>query len=661
MTGQIKIVASRAELLKAIKCALPGDTIALTAGSYGDVSIIRRDFADKLTITSLDPYNPATFSSLSIANSRGVVFDNVVFNQTPTTSSVAWNSAVSITNSQNIEILNSILKGGLAVNGVDASATKLDTSGNVLGFPTGRAVTVSNSSDIVIKNNEISTFHKGVVLSKSAGVLIEGNEIHNLRTTPISGGGVNDVTVAKNHLHDLHPWNLGGTGDHGDFVHFWTVPGQNGPTTRVVVVDNYMDQARGQALLGVYLDDNRNGIGFNSVRIENNAIINSNNQAIRLENVRGTVVGNLAVASDLGSKVIPALVVRDGSSVTTLGNLIERVASDATSSVTRLDIVARPGSDHSQTMTAFLNMLEDMTLPDLAMGHIRALFASVEKHAPLVSSAVTPLVIEGTDGKDSMLDKGGPAAFAGLGGDDRYGVSSIATSVVEAKESGVDTVKASIDFALPANVENLFLNGNAVSARGNELDNLIRGNHLSNFLNGFDGNDSINGGAGADTIVGGSGDDRLNGEDGDDLLDGGAGNDALNGGGGVDTLIGGAGNDRIRGGWGSDLLSGGAGADLFIFAPGDFDSFQADVITDFVRTEGDKISLGGIDANTGTLSNEKFSFIGASAFSGKAGELRYDIDGGRAHVYGDMDGDGIADLHLVIDGVSHLVASDFLL
>jgi serralysin len=74
----------------------------------------------------------------------------------------------------------------------------------------------------------------------------------------------------------------------------------------------------------------------------------------------------------------------------------------------------------------------------------------------------------------------------------------------------------------------------------------------------------------------------------------------------------------------------------------------------------DKIDLSLIDADTNTAGDQAFTFVGTNAFSNKAGELRYDVVGSQIHIYGDTNGDGIPDLHIV--GYSPtVVAGDFML
>jgi serralysin len=160
----------------------------------------------------------------------------------------------------------------------------------------------------------------------------------------------------------------------------------------------------------------------------------------------------------------------------------------------------------------------------------------------------------------------------------------------------------------------------------------------------------------ADTINGGQGNNILKGMDGFDVLSGRDGQDKLYGGNGGDNLFGDDGNDKLTGGKGQDLLEGGSGNDVFIFekisdsVTGD----KRDLIDDFSHSEGDKVDLSKIDAGS---SNGSFDFIGDTAFSGTAGELRF-----HNHILsGDVDGDGKADFQIKIADVNTMHNSDFIL
>ena len=89
-----------------------------------------------------------------------------------------------------------------------------------------------------------------------------------------------------------------------------------------------------------------------------------------------------------------------------------------------------------------------------------------------------------------------------------------------------------------------------------------------------------------------------------------------------------------------------------------------DSITDFqagalgASSAIDRIDLSAIDANSKTTKDDPFAYIGTSAFTKHAGELRYD---GQGHILGDLNGDGVADFSLAVSLTGQLDASDFIL
>lgn len=169
-------------------------------------------------------------------------------------------------------------------------------------------------------------------------------------------------------------------------------------------------------------------------------------------------------------------------------------------------------------------------------------------------------------------------------------------------------------------------------------------------LVGTNRNDILNGAGGNDTISGTGGHDLLSGFAGADLLDGGIGQDQLNGGAGNDTLIGGAGRDE---------LTGGAGADVFRFLALSDSAVggNRDRIIDFRRSESDIIDVSAIDANTRVAGDQAFSFIGTAAFGRVAGQMRFSA--GLLQL--DVNGDGRADMDVVVQGLSSMLGADFVL
>lgn len=212
-----------------------------------------------------------------------------------------------------------------------------------------------------------------------------------------------------------------------------------------------------------------------------------------------------------------------------------------------------------------------------------------------------------------------------------------------------------------------------VGIRLNALDNLMGGGANSDGVDGGAGNDTLYGRGGDDGLFGGDGIDRLFGEAGSDNIDGGAGNDLLYGGtdadrmhgaAGNDTIYGEAGDDVLLGDAGTDQLFGGLGADIFEFtsvADSSTSASTADRIRDFSQAQGDRIDLRQIDADGALGGNDAFSFIGTAAFGNVAGQLRAVVTSGNTFIQGDVNGDGVADFVIRVDGVHTLTAADFLL
>jgi Ca2+-binding RTX toxin-like protein len=276
-------------------------------------------------------------------------------------------------------------------------------------------------------------------------------------------------------------------------------------------------------------------------------------------------------------------------------------------------------------------------------------FIDSAANVPIVGSAASAPVVAsdgqvrfGTDGPDRLIGGDGSDTLSGGGGadyldggaganvlrgglaNDRYVIRSTGDVIEDeigfSQGGGIDTVESWISYTLPRNVEILRLQGAAnLDGAGGAAPEALVGNTGANTLRGNGGNDVLNGKSGNDTLIGGAGADSLVGED---------------------------------------------GADVFVFLsaadsrPGQTDR---DFINGFERGI-DRIDLSAIDANPVTAGDQAFSFIGTAAFSGAAGELRYQGYGlNWVIVSADADGDRTADMQVFVNLVTALDAADFVL
>jgi Ca2+-binding RTX toxin-like protein len=101
---------------------------------------------------------------------------------------------------------------------------------------------------------------------------------------------------------------------------------------------------------------------------------------------------------------------------------------------------------------------------------------------------------------DNYLNGGlGSDRLEGGAGDDTYVVNTVADTIIET--SGSDTVRSSVDYVLPNDIENLELIGLLdLEAHGNASANLITGNSGNNVIQGHGGADELFGRGGEDAF-----------------------------------------------------------------------------------------------------------------------------------------------------------------
>jgi len=308
----------------------------------------------------------------------------------------------------------------------------------------------------------------------------------------------------------------------------------------------------------------------------------------------------------------------------------------------------------------------------------------------------------------NILDGGaGADTLIGGKGNDTYIVDNAGDVVIELANEGTDTVKASIDYTLGDNLENLVLLDGALKGTGNELKNTITGNSANNVLDGGKGVDTLIGGEGNDTyivdlLVKGTGtkasvaledtivekanqgtdtlelrmdadaissftgsasitlganlenlDARqlgnlsinLTGNAADNEIWGSAGNNVLNGGAGNDILHAGDGGENVLiGGLGADTMYGGSGKDTFKF----------NALNEMGLGDKQDVIIGFGDGDKLDFSALKgYSFVEDGEFTG-AKQLRYEVDGNDIVVYGNSNADTAPDFSIKLVGVHEL-------
>jgi len=645
-------VSTTNELLSAISSASSGDTISLSSGTYSNVSLKNINFSGNVTITSTDPSNPAVLTSLLVKNSSGLTFSNLEFSELDPTKLYGF----TVQGSSNIVLDHLDVHSVIGLGSAEASAPLL----------------IRSSTNVTVTNSDFHDSRFGINILDDTGLTISNNYFHDIRTDGIRGGGNSDVVISQNTFTDFYP----ATGDHADAIQFWTT-NTTTSASNITIDSNLVVRGAGGEIQGIFMRDEVGGLPYYNVTITNNEILGSLYNGISILGVEsGSATGNTVIGyADQTSWMTvwesATMSFSDNTATTFLnsngtasvvgsdGNVL--YASSATTDEKQLVydwLLAHPAVLYEQGATGDAMRSEfGISVTDTQITLDGTVFHRIEGTSgadTLWGNGTGNSIIEGGAGNDSLIGQAtGITYLVGGSGDDTYTVRSTSTYVIEVANGGTDTVATYVNYTLPDNVENMRLMGTAdLTVSGNALDNRIVAGTGNDTIYGLDGNDLLQGGTGNDYIDGGNGNDTITG---------GSGNNTLLGGAGDDTIKGGTGNDIIDGGTGNNTMTAGSGNDTFRFVTADLATYSTNTINNFTHGN-DIIDLSLVDANKLTVTrNEVFTFLGQGAFDKVAGELRYDVVNGSAYVYGDLNGDGVADFAIVLKGVTSLSAADFIL
>ena len=297
--------------------------------------------------------------------------------------------------------------------------------------------------------------------------------------------------------------------------------------------------------------------------------------------------------------------------------------------------------------------------------------------------------ITGNSAKNILDGNKGADQLIGGDGDDTYKIDDLGDTVIELPGQGTDTIQSTVDYTLPANVEDLLLTGSApIFGTGNSGSNKITGNIAANILDGGGGKDHLIGFWGNDTYIVDSTDDTIteNGPASDiDLVQSSISwllgekldNLALIGSASIDgtgnkldnAIVGNSSRNILDGGSGGvDVLTGLGGADVFRLSarPTTLSKSTADRITDFSPNDGDKLqilkNIFRIKATSITLTIANSTSSVETALRGSA-LFVYDTSSGELtwNENGTTRGFGRGGVIAVFDSKPNLSSSDLLL
>jgi VCBS repeat-containing protein len=261
----------------AINSAHAGDVIALAAGTYSNILIANHTYSGGVTITSQDLTHPASLIGLGVANSSNLTFSNLDMTIVGTTDPYY---GFRIDNSQNITLSNLTVHGDPSVVAYNQKAAFYITYSTGVNIENstfehmGQALTVNNDSNVDISNNTFAYLSKG----------------------GIEMGGTSNVSIDHNTIEDFQV----SQGTHPDGIQIYTA-GFTASAHDISITNNLIDRGNGDAIQGIFVQDETGVLPFFNVNIQNNTVLGGMWDSLYLNDAQGTVtIANNYVASWAG-------------------------------------------------------------------------------------------------------------------------------------------------------------------------------------------------------------------------------------------------------------------------------------------------------------------------------------------------------------------------
>lgn len=278
-SGPVVTVHSVEELSQEARKAKGRVVIRLAPGNYQGAYIggVKNDAG--IVIESADPANPAVIDGLTIKDSSGITLRNIMF--TRVLGIPGQQYLVLIFGSSNISVQNVELIG----NG-DPAIDKMIS-----------ALMIRNCRDVEVTDSRLSRFRYALTFLSGKNIRIARNELRDLRTDAIRGGGVDNLTVENNVIGNFSP----AKGDHPDGIQLWS-NNESKPARNIVIRDNLVVRDQGGVIQGIFIRDTKRQLPFEDVSVSGNLIIGSLFNGISIDGGHGVAITDNVVIPVGGQK-----------------------------------------------------------------------------------------------------------------------------------------------------------------------------------------------------------------------------------------------------------------------------------------------------------------------------------------------------------------------
>ena len=369
------------ELAKRVAKAHNGAVIALPPGDYGEAAFHNLRTGGMVTLTSADRAHPAVFAALSIRNSNGVRFDGIKVDA----SKSSLKFPITILNSDHIEL-----------KGIDAIGGGYGASPAAIS-----ALMIRDSGDVTVEKSRFRLFWHGISLLGSTRLRVAANELRDLRTDGIRGGGLIDTVIEDNFITDFHPME----GDHPDGIQIWSVRQKTG-SRNLTIQNNLVARGKGDAAQGIFVNEQTGTLPYQNLVIRGNFIVGGRFNGVSVQHAEGLTIEDNAIVG-LPDRLSWLRVLDSSGGMVTRNSAMKFNFSRKNSGITfsNNDITGAASLERAQAR--MMQWLSGKPRSRAATGPLLSPPLAADKIGPTVTSGENP------DQRERMQRQGGPRRWQG--------------------------------------------------------------------------------------------------------------------------------------------------------------------------------------------------------------------------------------------------------
>jgi len=336
-------VTSQTQLDSALAILKSGDTVQLGAGAYSFV-LSSKPFTSNVTITSLDPANPARLSWLKLTDTSNITFKNLEVGR-------------ALGSTETVDASLSKINGGSNIT-FDAVHFHGSMDGNPSNDGTG--ITFGGVNGIKVINSEFEQLGRGAVFGSSTNITVANNSFHDIRSDGMDFAAVTNVLIDGNHFTNFSRIST----DHPDAIQFWTT-NTSTPSTDITIRNNVILEGDGSGMQGIFMRDELGTLPYERVTIENNLIYETNmSNGITVMGGKDITIRGNTVLSPSEDTVPVWIRVESVTNATVTRNLTDKFYTATNSNVSITDNLLTANSGLSSSLLSFAN-LASMTTSQL--------------------------------------------------------------------------------------------------------------------------------------------------------------------------------------------------------------------------------------------------------------------------------------------------------